>query len=1055
MPTRPFRLFISSTTADLHHCRTTAARILKERGVEVIVEEEFATLDYVAINRHLWEFIQISDAVLFIVGTRYGSEPTNLPPGVPRHSYAQIEWEFARQLSKARYVFVTAPAFEAGGAHLLPESEDRQRLQARHRMEVAGAKVDALHHGFADLAQFEELIQRIDFPTQVPQRPRKVVALPYGTLGPLFKGRDSAMESLHSHLHTQGNLTALVGSHTLYGLGGIGKTRLAVEYALAHGDEYQAVLFVTADTPSSLDAGLSQLAHPRALALSPPSEWDEARQREAVVHWLEREPGWLLILDNVDSEEAATAVRALLPRLSQGHVIITSRLAGWEEGVQALELHPLALEAATAFLLEKCSTRKHEPGQDEPNASTLAQVLGTLPLALEQAGAYINVQGLTFHEYLELWRRQDGLVQKWFNEDLMRYPRSVMTTWATSFEKLSEGARSLLKMLCWFAPDPAPRRIFIGETMTRILADRLNVGHTAPTLAVTELRHYSLLRITGEDMVQVHLLVQEVTRHHLPEPGDRHPFITDCLEAVGGFATGNPHEPRAWPVWEPLRPHILALAHWAELLDIPRPTAWLLSQLGVLLMRKAAYLEAQACMQRALRLYDRSSPPLHEQIASLESNLGTVAERLDAPDIALAHYQRALSMVTGIDATSLSLAATLHNNLAALYVDRHKYVEAQHHLTLVRELEDQLPPAGNLDPQPGSTRSNQGVLLWRMGRYEEAITAYGEALAIIEAHPNRGPNHPEASIMRSNLGLSLQELGRFEEAEACFRAALQADQAVFGLKHPAVGRDLNNLALLLRMRGDLASAESLLRESLGNDEETYSQAHSEVADGHANLGLVLLDLHRLEEAEEHLRKALQLDEALRGGDHLRIAATCLNLALVAREQGNLAEALRLNSRALQLQTDTLGPEHPDLATTWNNISRVFQEDGDKGTARLAMRRAMAIDRKALGHRHHRLGTRLGNLAQIYWQMGRLRRAGHLYRAAITADQATLGDSHPAIAVDLYNLSELLRAQGREEEANARLQEAADAARAHAGADGAVADPRLRMILEKASRAKEA
>src|SRR5262249_38417139 len=153
----------------------------------------------------------------------------------------------------------------------------------------------------------------------------------------------------------------------------------------------------------------------------------ETRQREAVLRWLETERGWLLILDNADSEESAQAVRALLPRLGNGHVLITSRIADWTEGVKPLALGVLREHASVEYLMRKCVTRREEP-DDFTMAAALANDVGFLALALEQAAAFINKHGLSLREYRERWQHEDAAVRSWFDEGLMRYPRSVATT---------------------------------------------------------------------------------------------------------------------------------------------------------------------------------------------------------------------------------------------------------------------------------------------------------------------------------------------------------------------------------------------------------------------------------------------------------------------------------------------------------------------------------------------------------------------------------------------------------------------------------------------------
>ncbi len=184
-------------------------------------------------------------------------------------------------------------------------------------------------------------------PSQSAARP---IVLPYPSIGDLFKGRDEFMQRLHDSLtRARGGRTAIV-SQALYGLGGIGKTRAAVEYAWTHADDYTALLFVVAETPETLRTNLAALAGTLVPQLD---TTDDKVRLAAVLDWLKANPGWFLILDNVDSKQALDEVERLLSGLAGGHVIVTSRLADFSGNFQPLELDVLAVEDAAKFLLAR------------------------------------------------------------------------------------------------------------------------------------------------------------------------------------------------------------------------------------------------------------------------------------------------------------------------------------------------------------------------------------------------------------------------------------------------------------------------------------------------------------------------------------------------------------------------------------------------------------------------------------------------------------------------------------------------------------------------------
>ena len=215
------------------------------------------------------------------------------------------------------------------------------------------------------------------------------------------KAATSSSQRLRASLHgaADGHATAIVGK-AVHGLGGVGKTRLAIEYAWQHADEYTALLFVAADTPESLARNLAGLCGPAVLDLPEQHVPEEEPRRLAVLHWLREHPGWLLIVDNVDTPAAARAAEDLLAELHGGHVLLTGRLSNWSGRVEPLELDVLAVDDAVEFLLARTDARRRKTPDDAADARTLAVELGQLALALEQAGAYIAHHRLTLAGYL-------------------------------------------------------------------------------------------------------------------------------------------------------------------------------------------------------------------------------------------------------------------------------------------------------------------------------------------------------------------------------------------------------------------------------------------------------------------------------------------------------------------------------------------------------------------------------------------------------------------------------------------------------------------------------
>ena len=666
---------------------------------------------------------------------------------------------------------------------------------------------------YADLLPFLQSLAPAPRPAAVPVAPQtpaaKPIHLPSHSLGQLFVGREALLTQLHTQLGARP-----CGSHApavlavLHGLGGMGKTRLALEYAWGHADTYGALLLVDADSPEALQRNLAALAGPTRLNLPAQHETDEARQRAAVLQWLGTHPGWLLILDNADSEAAAAAVEALLPQLAGGHLIVTSRISQWSAGIPTLAVEKLPAKAAARFLLLRTEGQRR-PDPDAPAAATtLAAELDHLALALEQAGAHIARQRLSFGQYLEKWRHQQQAVLKWHDPRLMHYPASVATTWQTSFAQLQPPARALLERLAWLAPDPIP------ESLLETPIPDLATDEGDPTEALAELEAYSLItRAAERPEFSVHRLVQAVTRHDLQ--GDGVP--ERLVEALGWVATafdGAPEDVRSWPVLDPLAPHARAVADFADAAGVAEPTTLLFARLGLLLLAKAAYAESEPLLSRALAIDETNRGPDDPQTAIHLSNLSQLLDATNRAVEAEPLIRRALAIDEasyGID--SIMVAVDL-NNLAQV--------------------------------------------LHTTGRLTEAEPLMHRALAIDEAEANYGPNHPMVAIRLNNLGMLLEAMDRHVAAESLLRRALAIDESHFDPNHPRVATELNNLAQILHVTNRVAEAEPLMRRALKIDEQRYEAEHPNIARDLMNLAILLDDTGRSHEAEPMLRRARQI-----------------------------------------------------------------------------------------------------------------------------------------------------------------------------------------------------
>jgi hypothetical protein len=460
----------------------------------------------------------------------------------------------------------------------------------------------------------------------------------------------------------------------VHGLGGVGKTRLAIEYAWQHAAEYTALLFVAADSPESLARNLAGLCGPAVLDLPEQDLPEEEPQRLAVLQWLREHPGWLLIVDNVDTREAARAAEDLLASLHGGHVLLTGRLSSWSARVEPLELDVLAEDDAVDFLLARTDARRRRAADEAADARTLAIELGQLALALEQAGAYIAHHRLTFAGYLDQWRDRHDRVLEWFDQRLMQYPRSLAMTWQTSVDQLGETARRLLQRLAWFAPDPIPESLLdvaVPGTPNQ------EPGGAGPLDALAELDAYSLVtRSRQSPSFAVHRLVQDVTRRSLRDDRE-HGALTEALRWVNAAFNGDPDDVRTWPTLDPLAPHARAAVWHADQAGIADPTARLMTDLGNLLLIKALHAKAEPLMRRALAIHEQWFGNDHPNVATFLNNLAQVLQATNRLGEAEPLMRRALAIDEQSFGNEHPNVARDLNNLAALLQDTNRLAEAE------------------------------------------------------------------------------------------------------------------------------------------------------------------------------------------------------------------------------------------------------------------------------------------------------------------------------------------------------------------------------------------
>jgi tetratricopeptide (TPR) repeat protein len=720
---------------------------------------------------------------------------------------------------------------------------------------------------------------------------------------PNFTGREGILKALRLAL-TLGEPAAW--KQAITGMGGVGKTQLAVEYIYRHKVDYRIIWWVRSEEPTTMAADYASLAVD--LNLPEKDSKDQTEIAKAVKRWLEHNPGWLLIFDNAQDPGE---IRNYLPQGGAGHVIITSRNPLWGTVAKLLPARVFERAESIEFLCKRTGL------EDKKAADALADELGDLPLGLEQAGAYIETTGIALTAYQELF--QSRRKELWMDESHPpNYTDSVATTWSLAMEQVShesQEAADLLNMCAFLAPDDISLELLSGgakhlpEPLAATATDNLAMNR-----AIKALRQYSLIDTSGEGL-SLHRLVQAVVRDRLSED-DRKGWTETVVRLLSSAFPFDSDDVRTWHQSSRLLPHALAAAAHAGVLEVaPEVRQHILNQTGVYLRERAEFVEAKVLFERALSLAEKAYGPDHPEVAAIVNNLGLVLQALGDLQVAKEHF------------------------VWALKIDEEAY--------------------GPDHPNVALHVNNLGGVLYDLGDLQGAKEHFVRALKIDEEA--YGPDHPNVARDVNNIGLVLKALGDLKGAKEHFVRALKIDEEAYGPDHPLVATDVNNLGLVLKALGDLKGAKEHFVWALKINEEAYGSDHPNVALHVNNLGGVLYDLGDLQGAKEHFVRALKIDEKAYGPDHPKVATDVNNLGSVLQALGDLKGAKEHIVRALKIDEEAYGPDHPDVARDVNNLGSVLRALGDLKGAKEHFERALAIFRKSLGEDHPSTATVRNNL----------------------------------------------------------------------------------------------
>ena len=716
-----YSVFISAVTREFGVARDALANKLQARGIVVKVQRSFELGEGSTLDK-LHDYIKGCDRVIAVIGTYSGMFPPDdavtdafrkmLPAHMTRASMTQWEVIFAREYKKQIFFFEAADFTPEQP----PAAHDDAVAQAAWRDWLFDGGIGRDRACFANADALRADVMSLPWPDLAQPKPSN---LPI-SIGRLFKGREEFLDKLRASFEHKP--AAAITGKAVHGLGGIGKTRAAIEYGHAHRDDYTAQFFLTAKSENDLKDSLAALTGATVLNLPEKDVPDLDARVAAMIHWLRAHPGWLLIIDNVDDEPAASAVRRFMEMVSSsgGHVLITSRVSDWGHMVEPLELDLLSVAAAKDLLLEATPRRTKHDDEDEALTRLADDKLGCLSLALVQAAAFIDEKHIGFADYITRFDKESArLLAKLGPVAIknLRYPLPVALTWAASFAHLSDAGRLLLDMLAFLSIEPIPRSLI--DVWPEADAVDLDDG-------LSDLTRYSFVHWEGNNSgFTVHRLVAQVTRDNLDDAARERALtaLFPWLKVVNPAM--NAGDIRCWPKVMPLLPHALAVFERTK-------------EAGPYPAQTALYNDYATLLQSLAR-YRQAEPPFRHALAIDEASYGR-----DHPEV-----------------------ATRLNNLAGLLRATNRLAEAEPLFRRALAIDE--ASYGPDHPKVAIRLNNLASLLQDTNRLAEAEPLFRRALAIDEA--SLGPDHPNVAIRLNNLASLLQATNRLAEAEPLFRRA--------------------------------------------------------------------------------------------------------------------------------------------------------------------------------------------------------------------------------------------------------------------------------------------
>ncbi|KAF6810671.1 Kinesin light chain 5 [Colletotrichum plurivorum] len=739
----------------------------------------------------------------------------------------------------------------------------------------------------------------------------------------------------------------------LVGMGGFGKSQLAIEFAhQIHIDRPgTSVFWVHGKSRATFEESYRTLAD--ILALPRRRELD-VDVLALVRDWLQRDDisPWFMVVDNADDagvfffhnrqDKSQDPLASYLPKSTNGKILVTSRSLDAAEKLAGRSRTILQIPAMQEDQALELLTKRLDGETDKAAAIELVSALDYIPLAVNQAAAYINRRSprVSVMSYLDKFRtsekQKDSLLRS-DKGDLGRHDgvsNSVVVTWQVTFEQVKRErprAANLLSLMSQFQAHNIPEYMLHSYDSDIAAtdegdADSVAAGTESDEVSDCEnfendmdtLRGYSLVALSSAGFCEMHSLVQFCTRLWISEFGDPARWSWLFVKLAADHFPSGAYE--TWGTCQSLLPHIEPalsrkrkgkgdILDWAELLT---NVCWYMFMLGK---------------------YSRAEMLGEEAFNARKNVLG------------LSHPSTLTSMA----------------NLASTYRNQGRWEEAEK--LNVEVMETHKAKLGADHPDTLTSMANLASTFWNQGRWKEAEKLFVEVMETSKT--KLGADHPNTLISMGNLASTYENQGRWEEAEKLGVEVMETHKAKLGADHPHTLKSMANLASTYRDQGRWKEAEKLGVEVMETRKVKLGADHPDTLTSMANLASTFWNQGRWEEAEKLEVEVMETRKAKLGADHPSTLTSMANLASTYMKQGRWKEAEELNVRVMEMCKRVLGEEHPYTLTSMNNLAFTWYGQGRQDDACVLMQDCFSLRQKKLGHTHPHTKSSVATLES--WQ----------------------------------------------------------------------------------------